>query len=74
MESLNTHNTPQVLYDALAGQFGEQISTQRDHETRWVSIGCGSVLLTFFAPRPGGPRDVSVTLPETPTFKTVDPA
>jgi hypothetical protein len=69
MDSLNTHNTPQVLYDALATQFGETVARKEGGESnRWVTIGCGSVLLTFFAPRdPAG--KVSVTVPELMTYE-----
>ncbi len=44
------HSTPRETYDRLVTLFGETTteSEQLNRTTRWVSIGAGTVTLTFF--------------------------
>jgi len=45
-EHLSFHREYTDVYAKLADAFGEQ----RSGSTRWVTIGAGSTVLTFFAP------------------------
>lgn len=48
-EHLYFHRVPAEMYEQLAAVFGEQLPQNPDSTTRWVAIGAGSHVLTFFA-------------------------